>query len=188
MMDLSKVEHILRAAGDATGHGTFVVIGTAAIFLWERDVPGAMAISREADLFAAGVDTAEVERISDELDAILGQASSFDETYGYYCDGVGEETAILPRDWRKRAKTYSSPATGGVTALVPHPDDLALAKLCAGREKDMAWLATGVEHGLITVGEMRSRLNELPAERVGGGLAALEARLTLLSGGGRYSR
>lgn len=181
MMDLSKVEHILRAAGDATGHGTFVVIGSAAIFLWERDVPGAMAISREADLFAAGVGAAEVDRISDELDAILGQASSFDETYGYYCDGVGEETAILPRDWRRRAKAYSSPATAGVTALVPHPNDLALAKLCAGREKDMAWLAAGVEHGLITVREMRSRLDELPIERVGGGLATLEARLTLLS-------
>jgi hypothetical protein len=137
MMDLHKVEHILRAAGDATGHNSFVVIGSAAIFLWKEDVPDDMAMSREADLFAAGVDAEEVDRISNELDAILGQASSFDDTYGYYCDGVGQETAILPSDWRARAKTYSSPATGGVTALVPHPNDLALAKLCAGREKDM---------------------------------------------------
>ncbi|MGH1558379.1 hypothetical protein ACRAWD_12585 [Caulobacter segnis] len=73
-----------------------MVIGSAAIFLWEEEVPDAMAMSREADLFATGVGTAEAERISDELDAILGQASSFDATYGYYCDGVGEATAILP--------------------------------------------------------------------------------------------
>jgi hypothetical protein len=151
MMDLHKVEHILRAAGDATGHKTFVVIGSAAIFLWKEKVPEAMAMSREADLFAAGVEVEEVDRISDELDALLGHASSFDDTYGYYCDGVGKETAILPSDWRSRAKTYSSPATGGVTALVPHPNDLALAKLCAGREKDMEWLSWAKADGVIQI-------------------------------------
>ena len=185
MMDREKVEHILRAAGHATGHKAFVVIGSAAIFLWRDDVPEAMAMSREADIFADGVAAEIVDSISDDLDAILGQASSFDATFGYYCDGVGEETAILPRDWRSRAKTYASPATDGVVAIVPDPNDLALAKLCAGREKDMDWLAWAVSDGLFQVETVRARFEQLPTERLAGGWEVLEARLSVLlrSGG-----
>lgn len=180
MMDRPNLEHILRAAGSATGHKTFVVIGSAAIFLWSEDVPFNMAMSREADLFAVDVEREAAERISDDLDAILGQASSFDAEFGYYCDGVGEETAIMPADWRERAKTYSSPATGGVTAIVPHPTDLALAKLCAGREKDMDWLASAIGDRLVRIDDLMDGLEGLPINRVSGGIAVLQARLAVL--------
>lgn len=181
MMDRRKVEHVLRAAGNATGHKVFVVIGSAAIFLWKDDVPEAMAMSREADIFADAVAADVADRISDDLDAILGQASSFDATFGYYCDGVGEETAILPRDWRDRAKTYTSLATDGVVAIVPDPNDLAVAKLCAGREKDMDWLAWGVRDGLVQIETMRARFSQLPTERLAGGREVLEMRLSVLA-------
>jgi hypothetical protein len=98
-----------------------------------------MAMSREADLFAFGVDADEVERIADQLEEI-GQLSQFDDTHGYYADGVGPETAILPPGWRNRSKTYQSPATNGVMAIVPHPQDIAASKLYAGRQKDLEWL------------------------------------------------
>jgi hypothetical protein len=180
MMTLAKVEHILRAAGNATGHKAFVLIGSSAIFIWSQIVPEAMAMSREADLFANVPDADEADRIADELDAILGQASPFDDAYGYYCDGVGPETAILPTDWRGRAKLYASASTGGVSALVPEPHDLALSKLSAGREKDMDWLAAAIEASIVSVGGMRARLQMLPVERVLGGMAVLEQRLTIL--------
>lgn len=93
-------------------------------------------MTREVDLFAYDVDSATAERIALEIDGSLGQASQFDETDGYYCDEVGRDTAILPTDWELRAKEYVSPASDGVTAIAPHLDDIALAKLCAGREKD----------------------------------------------------
>ncbi|WP_297515456.1 DUF6036 family nucleotidyltransferase [uncultured Caulobacter sp.] len=181
MMDRGKIEHILRAAGRATGHKRFVVIGSAAIFLWKENVPEAMAMSREADLFADAVSADIADRISDELDSILGQASSFDAAFGYYCDGVGEETAILPKDWRDRAKAYTSPATDGVVAIVPEPNDLAVAKLCAGREKDMDWLAWALRDGVARIDTMRARFEKLPADRLSGGLGILEARLRVLA-------
>lgn len=176
MMEVNKVDHILRAAGAATGQKRFVLIGSAAIFAWETIVPPDMAMTREVDLFAYDVDPTTAESIAFELDGSLGQASQFDETYGYYCDGVGPDTAILPTDWESRAKDYVSAATEGVTAIVPHPDDIALAKLCAGREKDIAWLRAAVRAGIADLSNIRARIARLPNNRAPA-LDILEARL-----------
>jgi hypothetical protein len=176
MMEVNKVDHILRAAGAATGQTRFVLIGSAAIFAWKTIVPADMAMTREVDLFAYDVDAATAESVAFEIDGSLGQASRFDETYGYYCDGVGPDTAILPTDWEARAKEYSSPATEGVTAIVPHPDDIALAKLCAGREKDYSWLVAAIRGGIIESLRMRERMDRLPASRAPD-RETLEARL-----------
>jgi hypothetical protein len=165
MMELNAVDHILRAAGAATGQRRFVLVGSAAIFAWRAMVPPEMTMTREADLFAYDVDRDTAERISDMIDGALGHSSHFDETYGYYCDGVGPDTAILPSDWELRAKEYSSAGTDGVVAIVPHPNDIALAKLCAGREKDMTWLRAAVRHAIVEPGEMRERLAQLPEGR-----------------------
>ncbi|HWF01793.1 MAG TPA: DUF6036 family nucleotidyltransferase [Caulobacteraceae bacterium] len=165
MMEVNKVDHILRAAGAATGQKLFVLIGSAAIFAWQTIVPAEMAMTREVDLFAYDVDAATAESIAFEIDGSLGQASQFDATYGYYCDGVGPDTAILPTDWQTRAKEYLSPGTEGVKAIVPHPDDIALAKLCAGREKDYSWLVAAIRGGMIEPSAMRERLDRLPADR-----------------------
>lgn len=86
-MEINAVDHILRAAGAATGQSRFVLVGSAAIFAWRAVVPSEMAMTREADLFAYDVDRDTAERISDTLDGVLGQSSQFDEAYGYYCDG-----------------------------------------------------------------------------------------------------
>jgi len=182
MMNLERVEHILRAAGDATGQRSFVLIGSAAIFAWRTFVPEELATSREADLYALTPDLVEAERIADALDAILGQQSLFDETHGYYCDGVGPETAILPYDWQDRAKLYTSANTNGVTALVPEPNDLALSKLCAGREKDMSWLVEAARAFLIDLDAMRDRFERLPRDREQTDPQMLESRLAVVRG------
>jgi len=176
----SQLEHILRAAGAAPGHRRFVLVGSAAVFAWRESVSPTLALSREADIFADTDDMDEIERVADELDGVLGQASTFDASFGYYCDGVGAETAVLPRQWRDRAVVFETPATGGVSALAPEPDDLGLAKLAAGREKDMAWLLAAADDGLLDFQTMRARLPEFPVERVSGGLAVLETRLAVL--------
>jgi hypothetical protein len=97
MMRRDKVDHVLRAAGDVTGQSRFVLIGSAAIVAWRAIVPPEMAMSRDIDLFA--LDAADPEGVADQLVGSLGQASQFGATYGYCCDGVGPETAILPSDW-----------------------------------------------------------------------------------------
>jgi hypothetical protein len=181
-MEVNAVDHILRAAGNVTGRTRFVLVGSAAIFAWRALVPPEMSMTREADLFAYDVDPETAESISDTIDGALGQSSQFDDTYGYYCDGVGPDTAILPIDWEIRAKQYSSMNTGGVVAIVPHPNDIALAKLCAGREKDMAWLKVAARHEIVDLAEMRERLAQLPEDRAPG-RQILEQRLTSIESG-----
>ena len=138
-----------------------MLVGSAAIFAWLELVPESMAMSREADLYAADVSEAEAELIADQLENI-GHHSDFDETYGYYADGVGPETAVLPNDWRDRSKVYETPATKGVQGIVPHPEDIALSKLCAGREKDLDWVSAAYGAQLIDLDTMVARLEKLP--------------------------
>jgi hypothetical protein len=165
MMTRERLDHLLRAAGAHTGQKTFVLVGSAAIFAWEALVPPRMAMSREIDIFAFDVSPEDAERIADELDGDLGQASQFDQQFGYYCDGVEPQTAILPLDWRDRAKEYSSAMTDGVVAIVPHPNDIGLSKLCAGREKDIDWVAAASANAMVNLGEMEALIERLPNDR-----------------------
>jgi len=159
-MTRDDLDHLLRAAGDLTGHKRFVLVGSNAIFAWHQHVPWGLMISREADIFASDVSDEEVERISDLLENI-GHLSTFDDTHGYYADGIGPHTAILPDDWRERCRQYSSPATGGVVAVVPHPDDIAASKLCAGREKDTDWVSAAHDAKLVNLDLVAKRIAEL---------------------------
>lgn len=177
MMRREKVEHILRAAGAVTGRTEFVLIGSAAVAAWRTNLPEILVISRDVDLFA--YDTPDDEMIAQELDGSLGQASPFDAEFGYYCDGVGKETAILPADWETRAMRYSSPNTNGVTAIVPEPNDIAISKLCAWRPKDIEWLRAAAAHLIIDPAIMQVRFEHLPPRA--GDIGMLVARLQSLS-------
>ena len=129
--------------------------------LFRREVvPVELAISRDVDLFA--YDAPDVDATSDLLDGALGQASAFDQTFGYYCDGVGPETATLPTNWRERAREFASSNTNGVIAIVPEPNDIALSKLCAWREKDVMWLRVAIKYKIIDPEDMSRRLLEMP--------------------------
>jgi hypothetical protein len=176
MLSKERVDHILRAAGVVSGKSKFVLIGSAAVAAWRSELPEIMMISRDVDLFA--YDAPDAEEVADLLDGALGQASQFDAEFGYYCDGVGPETAVLPDDWQERAKLYSSSATKGVEALAPEPNDIALAKAVAWRPKDIAWLRAAVKFGIVDIATMEGRLARMPARA--GDAAALKARLESL--------
>jgi hypothetical protein len=159
-MRRDKVDHILRAAAEVSGQQRFVVVGAAALLVRVDRYPALLTMTTELDLFAPDAD--DVDAVSDLIDGSLGQASHFHRTYGYYADGVSATTAILPSDWQTRAIEYSSPMTAGAVAIVPDPNDLALAKLCAWREKDIQWLRAGVQAKIFSVDVMAARLDSMP--------------------------
>lgn len=68
--------------------------------------------------------------------------SPFHETYGYYAHGVGSETAVLPKNWKKRVVRLVNDNTNGVTGLRLHPTDIAISKLVAGRQKDLYFVSS----------------------------------------------
>jgi hypothetical protein len=137
MLRRPDIDNILRAAAVLSNHARFVVVGTGAVVITAKHIPAEMMMTAEIDLDADGI--TDPELISDLIDATIGQGSMFHRTFHYYGDGVSPGTAIMPMDWRSRATEYDV-SGGGAVAICPGANDIAVAKLCAGREKDRDWL------------------------------------------------
>ncbi len=170
-MKRDELEHVLRAAGAITGVSTWVIVGSQAILGAMPDAPVELLVSQEVDLYAPANDAA-----SDLVDGSIGESSPFHESFGYYAHGVGQETAILPTRWRERALAIQTPLTGGVTGICPEPTDLAISKLAAWREKDQEFVRVLVQRKIVSVDQIRARLNEIDeetAKRIGARLSSL---------------
>ncbi|MGA3402879.1 MAG: DUF6036 family nucleotidyltransferase [Acetobacteraceae bacterium] len=148
MLRRADIDHILRAAASLSGHARFVMVGTRAVIATARHIPVAMMLTEEIDIYVE--DAADPEWISDLIDGSIGRDSQFHRTFGYYGDGVSSRTAIMPLDWRSRAVEYAT-ADGLATAVCPSAEDIAIAKLCAWREKDQAWLREAFRSGVAKV-------------------------------------
>src|SRR5258708_8404426 len=130
-MRKSQVDHVLRAAREHSGGvQKFIIVGSQSLHGKYQDIVDDILVSREVDLFIPGK-----ERLTELLNAI-GEGSLFHETYGYYADPVGENTAILPRGWKGRLVNLPPGDTDGAKALCLHPHDLAVSNYIAGRATD----------------------------------------------------
>ena len=96
-MKRSDLEHILRASKAVTGETEFIVIGSQCILARFPDAPRELRQSMEADLYPRFKPD-----LAKEIEGSLGRYSQFDQTFGYYADGVGPETAVLPKGWEDR--------------------------------------------------------------------------------------
>ena len=155
-MTRTQLEHVIRAAGAIAGTDTLIVIGSQAILASFPEAPPELLTSREVDLYPD-----DIPANADLIDGSIGEGSLFDEQFSYYAHGVGPETAKLPSGWRARAVVLRTPHTRGVTALCLHPADLAISKLLAGRDKDMAYVASLLRHGLVSGPAVRALFAEL---------------------------
>ena len=86
----------------------------------------------------------------------------FQDTFGYYAQGVTPQTALLPSGWRKRLVPYFTPGTNGVTAYCLELNDLWLSKAVAGRRKDREFCEALIERNLVDVSTLRQRLKKVP--------------------------
>lgn len=149
------IAHLLRAAAAVTRCSVFVMVGTGAVIARVPRLPLDLMLTREIDIYP--LDTNDAESISTLIDGTIGEGSQFDVTFGYYAHGVGERTACLPDDWRDRAVELALPQADKAICLCPDTDDIGLAKACAWREKDRAWLRSAVLNGLVVIETMAAR-------------------------------
>jgi hypothetical protein len=91
----------------------------------------------------------------DELKHGLRASASFHETFGYFADGVGPETAVMPADWMSRASLHY---IGDITAICPDLHDLTVSKCVAGREKDADFVRELLRHGLVSESTLKERI------------------------------
>jgi hypothetical protein len=154
-----QLEHLLRAAAEIAADDEIVVIGSQAILGQFPDAPASMRVSVEADLFPLNYP----ER-ADLIDGSIGELSPFHETFGYYAQGVAEETARLPKGWKDRLIIIQNENTRGVKGWCLEVHDLLVSKAIAGREKDVVFLADAARHGLARAEILLERLATVEAD------------------------
>ena len=155
-MKRDQLAHILRAASKIADDIEVVVIGSQSILgsYDEDDLPDAAIGSVEADV-AFWNDQENTK--SDKVDGVLGEDSQFHATFGYYAQGVSISTAVLPEGWRDRLVRFENQSTAPGRGWCLEPHDLAIAKLVAWREKDLAFVRALIQAGLLDCAVLRDR-------------------------------
>lgn len=152
-MTRDQLEHIIRAACTIADDDELIVIGSQAVLAQFPDAPAELLVSIEADVYPKN----HPER-AELVEGAIGELSMFHETFGYYADGVGVETAVLPEGWERRLVPIYGPGTAGNTGWGLEIHDLLISKAVAGREKDGAYVRTALAYGLADVQTLRERL------------------------------
>jgi len=154
-MNKAQFEHAVRAAAAILGVNQLLVIGSQAIHASiDFRLPEA---ERSIEVDISSLDDEDGSK-ADLIDGSIGELSLFQDTFGYYAQGVTPQTATLPDGWRKRLIPYSTAATNGVTALCLEPHDLWISKAVAGRPKDKEFCRALIDRSLVESKILRKRL------------------------------
>jgi len=157
-MKKEQFEHTIRAAGAILALDEVLIIGSQAILASiDYQLPEAER-SIEVDISSLVDDDGTR---ADLIDGSIGELSVFQDTYGYYAQGVTPRTATLPAGWRKRLVPYLTPATNGVTAHCLEPHDLWISKAVAGRPKDLEFCRALTKRNLVDAKTLRQRLQKV---------------------------
>lgn len=153
------LEHLIRAAADLTDDDELIVIGSQSILGQYPNAPAELCVSTEADVYPKN----KPER-ADLIDGSIGEGSPFHDTYGYYAQGVGEQTATLPDGWKERLIPVQNANTRGATGWCLEAHDLVLSKYVAAREKDDRFVRAALGAGLVSAETLIQRLASLPID------------------------
>ena len=152
-----QLEHIIRAAAEIADDDPIIVIGSQAILGEFPDAPDVLLVSMEADVYPLN----KPER-ADLIDGTIGEGSPFHELYGYYAQGVGPKTAILPAGWQSRLVRVQNPNTRQHAGLCLEVHDLVISKYVANRPKDIDFVQNAIRYQLIEKTVLLARLDDTP--------------------------
>lgn len=160
-MRRDQLEHVIRASGAILNEDTVIVIGSQAILASvDDDLPDVVIRSVEVDILP--LDDPD-ETKATLVEGSIGEGSLFQESFGIYAQGVGPRTARLPAGWRERLVTLHNANTRGVTGLCLEPHDLCVAKLLAGRPKDIEYVRALLDHHIVSAELLIQRLSGVDA-------------------------
>lgn len=161
-MERDQLEHVIRAASAITLENEFVIVGSQSILGAFPDAPVSLKVSNELDIYPRS----NSEKLSDLIDGSIGEGSPFNEAFGYYAQGVGPKTAVLPAGWEGRLTRVQGPGTNGAIGYCIDVHDLALSKYVADREKDRVFNQELIRHGMVEPATLKSRAKLLPVDKV----------------------
>ena len=158
-MTRDELEHIIRASGDITNQYEFVVVGSQSMLGSVPNPEEVFTVSMEVDIYPL-----QAPELADKIDGAIGEGSQFHRSFGYYAQGVGPETAILPKDWMQRVHRVQSNNTNGRVGYCLDVLDLFLSKAAAGRAKDREFCMALFEYGYVTLSQTLKMVPTMPFE------------------------
>jgi hypothetical protein len=152
-MKRSDLEHVIQAAGAIADDNEIVVVGNQSVLGQFPEAPAELLRSVEADIYHH-----HRPELADLIDGTIGEGSPFHHTFGYYGQGVGVQTAVLPAGWKDRVIRVLNANTVGISGLCLDVHDLAISKYVAVRDKDRAFTRTLARCGIIRRADLLGRL------------------------------
>ena len=156
-MTREELEHVIRASGDITNQYEFVIVGSQSMLGSVPNPQEVFTVSMEVDIYPL-----QAHELADKIDGAIGEGSQFHRSFGYYAQGVGPETATLPKDWMQRVHRVQNSNTNGRVGYCLDVLDLFLAKASAGREKDREFCMALFEYGYVTLAQALKMVPTMP--------------------------
>ncbi len=156
-MDITTLKKIVGAIRTAAPHQRLVLFGSASLLatfpdMGESDTP--VQRSRDADFILDPWD----DDLALAVHEIVGARKTFDEEHGFYADIVRPFAfENFPPGWDARVVPLDG--CPGVSAVDPH--DMAIAKIFAGRPKDIELLSALIGSGRLDPVLLHQRLGSI---------------------------
>jgi hypothetical protein len=159
-MDFPSLIHLLGTVREIDPDRRIVIFGSASIlasFPEETDEKQWLALTNDADFILSPWEDA----VAVEVNRVIGKGRAFHSENGYYADIVKPAAFDqFPPEFESRlVKLEEFP---NVFALEPH--DMAIAKIFAGRPKDILLLSILLARGKLSEAILRTRLWFMPMD------------------------
>ncbi|MCX2863728.1 hypothetical protein OOZ63_18015 [Paucibacter sp. PLA-PC-4] len=158
-MTREELEHIIRASGDVTDQYEFMIVGSQSILGPVPNPEAIFTMSAEADIYPLNA-----PELADKIEGALGEGSQFHETFGYYAQGVGPETAVLPDGWLNRVHRVQNSATNDRVGYCLDVIDLFMSKAAAARDKDRDFCMALLQHGYVKPAQALELVATMPLD------------------------
>jgi hypothetical protein len=156
-MTREELEHLIRASADLTGQYEFIIVGSQSILGAVPHPEEIFTMSAEADIYPL-----QAPELADTIDGAIGEGSQFHETHGYYAQGVGPQTAILPDGWIQRVHRIQNRNTNDRVGYCLDPPDLFMSKAAAGRDKDRVFCMAMLQHAYVVPAQVLELVPGMP--------------------------
>ena len=156
-MTREELEHIIRACADITGQYEFIIVGSQSILDPVPNPQAVFTMSAEADIYPL-----EAPDLAEKIDDAIGEGSQFHETHGYYAQGVGPDTAILPGGWLQRVHRVQNSNTNDRVGYCLAVVDLFMSKAAAGRDKDREFCMALLAHAYVNPAQVLKLVPHMP--------------------------
>ena len=158
-MTRKELEHIIRASGEVTNQYEFVIVGSQAILGAVPNPEDVFTMSAEAGIYPL-----LAPELADKIEGALGEGSQFHETFGYYAQGVGPETAVLPAAWMTRVHRVQNGATNDRVGYCLDVVDLFMSKAAAARDKDRDYCMALLQHAYVKPSQVLGLVASMPLD------------------------